>query len=369
MSKRRVVFIVTQDCQLRCNYCYLINKNNNKKMTWKSAKKIADFLLSLPVIDDTVIFDFIGGEPLIEIGLISRISDYLVSEMKRLNHPWIDNYSFRFTTNGLLYSNSRVQEYIEKYKNCLSIQISIDGTKRKHDLNRIFPNGTGSYDKLLPNVKLWIKQFGENARTFMVISHEDLPYLSESVIHHLKLGIKDIYISLVVEDVWKNTDDIIFEKELMIVADYVIDNRLWNTISLSPFRLELGLPETDEHIYPCGTPMYVFDADENIYTCVRFVNYSLREKNARIIGNIREGIDYNKMRPLLAFDRESCYPKQCIKCEISSCCRWCPAENYDSSLTGTIYQRTTTVCKLHKANVRVKNYYWNKINMLEENER
>ena len=224
MSKRRVVFIVTQDCQLRCNYCYLINKNNNKKMTWKSAKKIADFLLSLPVIDDTVIFDFIGGEPLIEIGLISRISDYLVSEMKRLNHPWIDNYSFRFTTNGLLYSNSRVQEYIEKYKNCLSIQISIDGTKRKHDLNRIFPNGTGSYDKLLPNVKLWIKQFGENARTFMVISHEDLPYLSESVIHHLKLGIKDIYISLVVEDVWKNTDDIIFEKELMIVADYVIDN-------------------------------------------------------------------------------------------------------------------------------------------------
>mgnify|MGYP006392383315 FL=1 len=175
MSKRRVVFIVTQDCQLRCNYCYLVGKNNTGRMTWESAKHIADFLLSLPVVEDTVIFDFIGGEPLIEIELISEISDYLVSEMNRLNHPWVNNYSFRFTTNGLLYSNYRVQEYIEKYKSCLSIQISIDGTKRKHDLNRVFPNGNGSYDKLLPNVRLWINQFGKNARTFMVALARTVP--------------------------------------------------------------------------------------------------------------------------------------------------------------------------------------------------
>ena len=358
MSKRRVVFIVTQDCQLRCNYCYLVGKNSAGRMTWESAKHIADFLLSLPVVEDTVIFDFIGGEPLIEIELISKISDYLVSEMNRLNHPWANNYSFRFTTNGLLYSNSRVQEYIEKYKRCLSIQISIDGTKRKHDLNRVFPNGNGSYANLLPTVKLWINQFGEKARTFMVISHEDLRFLSESVIHHIQLGIKDIYISLVVENVWHENDDVIFERELMNVADYIIDNRLWDSVVLSP----------DEHIYPCGNPMYVFDADENIYTCVRFVNYSLRDKVQRMIGNVKNGIDHNKLRPLLAFDRESCYPKQCIECEVASCCRWCPAENYDSSETGTIYQRTTTVCRLHKANVRVKNYYWNKIYMLK-NER
>ncbi|MBO5629970.1 MAG: radical SAM peptide maturase, CXXX-repeat target family [Aeriscardovia sp.] len=369
MAKRRIVFIVTQDCQLRCHYCYLVGKNQRGKMTWETARKIVDFLMSLPVVEDTVVIDFIGGEPLLEIDLIEKISDYLVDSMKVMNHPWLKSFSFRFTTNGLAYSSEKVQQYVEKYKDHLSVQLSIDGTKRKHDLNRVFINGEGSYDKILPSVKLWINQFGRKAMSFMVLSHEDLPFLSESAIHLIKLGIKDIAISLVVEDVWKSGDEMIFESELMIIANYLIDNKLWNEVTVSSLRQDIGTRETDEHIYPCGNPMYVFDSKGNIYTCVRFVDFSLRSKPARIVGTIQTGIDYNKLRPLLSFDRESCYPGQCLKCEVASGCRWCPAENYDASESGTVFQRTTTVCSLHKANVRVNNYYWSKINFIEENER
>lgn len=362
MSKRRIVFIVTQDCQLRCNYCYLVGKNQTGKMTWEKAKKIVDFLMSLPVEENEAIFDFIGGEPLLEIDLIHRVCDYLDEKMEEHHHPWQNNSSFRITTNGLTYSTEKVQKYVEKYKDRLEIQISLDGTKKKHDLNRVFANGKGSYDVLLPNVKLWIEQFKERAKPFMVISHNDLPYLSESIIHLISLGLSDIFVSLVVEDVWEDGDDVIFEKELMTIADYLINNRLWNIVTVSPFRKEIGASETSNHIYPCGNLMYVFDADGNIYTCVRFAGYSLRSKTPRIVGNIVSGIDTNKLRPLLAYDRESSYQPKCLDCEIGSCCRWCPAENYDSSESGTIFQRTTTVCKLHKANVRVKNYYWNRIN-------
>lgn len=369
MSKRRVVFIVTQDCQLRCKYCYLVGKNKKGKMTWETAKRIVDFLMSLPVSEDEAIFDFIGGEPLLEIGLIKKISDYLVKRMNELTHPWLDNYSFRFTTNGINYSSPQVQAYINKYKDRLSVQISIDGTKRKHDLNRVFSDGRGSYDKLLPNVKKWIEQFEKKASAFMVISHDDLPYLSESVIHLITLGIQNIVLSLVVEDVWKSSDGVLFEKELSIVADYIIEHRLWNIVNISSFDKEIGTKEKEAHIHPCGNPMYVFDATGNIYTCVRFVNFSLRSKPARIIGSVNSGIDYNKVRPLLAYDIESSYPQECINCEISTGCRWCPAENYDSSDIASIFQRTTTVCQLHKANVRIKNYFWNKITYIENNER
>ena len=369
MSKRRVVFIVTQDCQLRCNYCYLIGKNKAGKMTWETAKQIADYLMSLPVVEDEAIFDFIGGEPMLEIDLISRISDYLVTSMKERNHPWLSNYSFRFTTNGLNYSSDKVQEYVKKYKDRLSVQISLDGTKRKHDLNRKYANGKGSYDDLRPNLRLWGEQFKDKATSYMVVSHDDLPYLSESVIHLITIGIKNIVVSLVVEDVWKEGDGELFEKQLMEIADYVIDNRLWNKLTISPFDENIGKPNKEEHIYPCGNPMYVFDSKGNIYTCVRFVDFSLRSKKPRIIGTIQNGIDINKLRPLLSFDRESCYPEKCLNCEIESCCRWCPAENYDASSSGTIFQRTTTVCQLHKANVRVNNYFWNKIKFIEDNER
>lgn len=369
MAKRRVVFIVTQDCQLRCNYCYLVGKNTEGRMTWGTAKEIADFLMSLPVKENEVVFDFIGGEPLMEIGLIERISDYLIESMERLNHPWLKHYSFRFTTNGLAYSSEKVQRYVIKHKDHLTVQISFDGTKRKHNLNRIFANGEGSYDKVLPNVRLWLEQFGRKAVSFMVVSHEDLPYLSESIIHLLTLGVKEIAVNLVVEDVWKVGDDAIFEKELMMVADYVILHRLWNDVIISSLREDLGGKETDEHVFPCGNPMYVFDASGRIYTCVRFVGFSLRTKEARVIGTFRNGIDYNKIRPLLSYDRELCMAEKCRKCEISSGCRWCPAENYDSSDSATIFQRTTTICELHKANVRVKNYFWNRINFIECNER
>ncbi len=335
-------------------------------MTWEIAKRIVDFLMSLPIREDEVVFDFIGGEPLLEIELIDRVSNYIVERLEQISHPWLKNYSFRFTTNGLNYSSEKVQKYIEKHKSHLSIQMSIDGTKRKHDLNRIFVNGKGSYDKLLPNVKLWIEQFAGRALSMLVISHDDLPYLSESIIHLISLGIKNIYIGIVVEEVWKEGDGNIFEKELVTIADYLISHRLWKEIVVSAFRKELGIPETEERLYPCGIPEYVFDSNGKIYTCIRFADYSLREKVPRVIGTIESGIDYNKLRPLLAFDRESSYPSKCQKCDIASGCRWCPAENYDSSDSATIFQRTTTVCELHKANVRAKNYYWNKIGYLEE---
>jgi sulfatase maturation enzyme AslB (radical SAM superfamily) len=76
-----------------------------------------------------VVFEFIGGEPFLEIELIDQITDYLVSEMIRLNHPWATKHIFSISTNGILYFDPRVQEYIKKHFWNLSLSISIDGNK------------------------------------------------------------------------------------------------------------------------------------------------------------------------------------------------------------------------------------------------
>ena len=65
MAKRRAVFIVTQDCQLQCKYCYLIGKNKMGRMTWETAKKIVDFLMSLPIREDEAVFDFIDRKSVV----------------------------------------------------------------------------------------------------------------------------------------------------------------------------------------------------------------------------------------------------------------------------------------------------------------
>lgn len=112
----------------------------------------------------------------------------------------------------------------------------------------------------------------------------------------------------------------------------------------------------------CGTgKMLAVDAAGNFYPCTRFAQYSLRNKKAWIIGNVYDGLDKNKLRPFLTLDRCTQSPRECIDCEVAEGCAWCQGENYDAADTNTIYQRSTAICKMHKARVRANNYYWNKL--------
>ena len=333
-------------------------------MSFEIARKVIDYVLTNNHIfnEECVIWDFIGGEPLLEMATIDLIIDYAINKSAQLHHKWYDNFKIRITTNGLLYSSNMVQQFIAKYKSHLDISISIDGTKQKNDINRIFPNGKGSYDNIIDNVKLWKSQFSDIG-TKMVISHSDIPYVYESARHLLELGVNRLDMNTVVENVWQDGDERIFEKQLVMLADYVVDNDLYYDKNLYIFERIIGQPlQENDNASPCGSMMLSVDASGTFYTCLRFAQYSLREQKARNIGNVFDGIDTNKLRPYIAMDFKSInLEDKCANCEIAKGCKYCPAENYDSSNTGTLFQRATAVCKMHKARVRAKNYYWNRI--------
>ena len=84
---------------------------------------------------------------------------------------------------------------------------------------------------------------------------------------------------------------------------------------------------------------------------------------------MNDGIDNSKVRPFLLLDRCTQSTQECIDCEVAEGCAWCQGENYDAADTNTIYQRSTAICKMHKARVRANNYYWNKLyNKLDREE-
>lgn len=365
---RNITFVVTKNCQLACKYCYLVGKNEKERMSWEIAKQAVDFILSQETIfsEDSVIWDFIGGEPFLEIDLIDKICDYIKSEMFRLNHHWFNSYRFSFSTNGVNYHNDKVQNFISKNKSHLSIGITIDGTKEKHDLNRIWKGDgpeKGSYDDVVKNIPLWLSQFPEES-TKVTISSADIPYVAESVLHLYKLGIHNVNINVVFEDVWKDGDDTAFEKQLICLADNIIDNELYQKFSCSFFSDTIGKPldpKIDNGNW-CGSgKMLAIGTDGNLYPCNRFMDFSLRTKKPIIVGNVKTGIEYNKLRPFLTLDRITQSPPKCLECNVASGCAWCQGENYDAAETPTAYQRATAICKMHKARVRANNYYWNKL--------
>lgn len=365
---KNITFIVTKDCQLACKYCYLVGKNENERMSWDIAKAAIDYILSKEADfkEQSVVWDFIGGEPFLEIELIDRICDYIKAEMFRLDHHWFDSYRFSFSTNGLNYHTKPVQDFIEKNRNHLSIGITIDGTRRKHDLNRIWKGRdreVGSYDDVVKNIPLWLSQFNGGS-TKVTISSSDIPYIKESVLHLFDLGITQVNINVVFEDVWKDGDDLLFETQLIELADSIIDKDLYVSNYCSFYAEHLGKPMDPkfENQNWCGAgKMLSVDAAGNFYPCTRFAAYSLRSKRPLIIGNINEGIDEDKLRPFLTLDRLTQSPQKCIDCEVASGCAWCQGENYDAADSPTIYQRATAICKMHKARVRANNYYWNKL--------
>ena len=363
---KNITFIVTKDCQLACKYCYLVGKNEKERMSWDVAKKAIDYILAHEdeMREASVIWDFIGGEPFLEVELIDKICDYLKIEMYKLGHHWFNSYRFSFSTNGINYDSEKVQHFILKNKDHLSIGITIDGTEIKHDLNRIYKvTGKGSYQSVVRNIPLWLEQFPFGG-TKVTISSPDIPYIKESVLHLYSLGIHEVNINCVFEEVWNDGDDALFEEQLIQLADAIIDNGFYQEYACSFYSENIGKPLDPvlENTNWCGAGrMLAVDANGIFYPCTRFAKYSLRDKKAWTIGNIKDGIDKNKLRPFLVLDRTTQSTRECIDCEVASGCAWCQGENYDAADTNTIYQRATAICKMHKARVRANNYYWNKL--------
>lgn len=375
---KNITFIVTKDCQLACKYCYLVGKNTKERMSWEVAKQAIDYILDHEedFREESVVWDFIGGEPFLEIDLIDKICDYLKTEMFSRDHHWFNSYRFSFSTNGINYHTEKVQNFIKKNREHLSIGITIDGTQQKHDLNRIWKTADmekgimpkteeerGSYDDVVRNIPIWLEEFPD-AATKVTISSADIPYIKDSVLHLYSLGIHEVNINCVFEDVWNEGDDRLFEEQLMLLADAIIDGRYYTDYACSFFTEHMGKPMDCQlqNQNWCGAGrMLAVDAAGEFYPCTRFAQYSLRDKKAWIIGNIHEGIDRNKLRPFLTLDRCTQSTQECIDCEVADGCAWCQGENYDAAETPTIYQRATAICKMHKARVRANNYYWNKL--------
>ena len=365
---KSITFIVTEECNFRCTYCYLVHKNNRHRMSFEVAKAAIDYVLENRELfpEPEVIWDFIGGEPLLEIDLISQIIDYARRRTYELDHPWFTKCSYSITTNGSLYHTDKVQQLIKENGN-LGIAITVDGPKHVHDMARVYKNGSGTYDDVLANVPLWLKQYPANAGTKVTIAHENLPYLAEMILHVFSLGITDVNANCVFEEAWHEGDDLILEEQLDKLADGMFADNLWRTHKCSYFNRGIGRPQgPEDNGNWCGSGfMLAIDTVGNFYPCNRFLQFSMVKREERTTGNIHDGIDINIMRPFLALTRTSQSSQECIDCQVSRGCAWCQGLNYDMADTPTIYQRVTYICEMHKARVRANERFWKRVKEVE----
>jgi uncharacterized protein len=368
---KEITFVVTQECNLRCTYCYLHGKNSKHDMTLEGGKAIVDFILDKDRMreyidaDKTpfVILEFIGGEPLLKAKLINQIMKYFKEKALLLNHPWGENYMVSMTTNGLLYDHPEVQRLYNDNRNKISMTITIDGTKELHDSCRVDLSGNGSYDRVIKQLPLW-KQRSHVPNTKLTICHENIDYLADSVIDLFENGI-DVHANVVFENVLQNGDSYKFYAQLITLADRIIENEWYFYRYCSLFDDVLGsfAPKDNDHNFCGGNgAMLAFDAEGTMYPCLRYMPFSMSNKRPGIsCGNIKEGfrLDTPEMVELCSITKSSQSPQKCMDCKVSAGCGWCSGFNYDAF--GTPNKRATFLCQMHKARVLANEYYWNKV--------
>jgi radical SAM peptide maturase (CXXX-repeat target family) len=192
---RTVTFQVTDACNLRCTYCYQINKQTHR-MSFEVAKKFFDMIIEATPEDNEyinpenspgLIMEFIGGEPFLEIELIDKICDYAIGRMLELQHPWANRFMISICSNGVLYFDPKVQEFITKHREYLSFSISIDGNKQLHDSCRVFPDGSGSYDIAIRGVKHYREFHHGYMGSKMTLAPSNIKYAYDAVTNRLRV--------------------------------------------------------------------------------------------------------------------------------------------------------------------------------------
>ena len=140
----RITLHISNDCNLRCKYCYADGGSYDLSrglMTIETARSFVDFCVQH--FDNVGHIVFFGGEPLMNIEAMEYICEKIdeyhkQGKIKRLPQLGI-------ITNGTII-NERLLALIKKH--ITFITVSIDGPKDINDTNRVYPNGSGSYDKI-----------------------------------------------------------------------------------------------------------------------------------------------------------------------------------------------------------------------------
>lgn len=372
---RVVTFQVTNACNLCCSYCYQINKGKDR-MSFDTAKEFIDLLLSgekgfkeyvNPDVSPSIVLEFIGGEPFLEVELIDQIVDYFRMRTIELMHPWATNYCISICSNGVNYFDEKVQRFLYKNKDHMSFSITIDGNKELHDSCRVFSNGSGSYDLAVAGANDWMSR-GYYMGSKITIAPENLIYLYDAITHMVSLGYTEINANCVYEKGWVQEHAVEFYKQLKRIADNFLDNDLVEDIYCSLFEEIFFKPKDENDIQNwcggVGSYMLALDYKGDLYPCLRYMESSLGDsRKPMIIGNIRDGIaskqcEKDCLKCLNAITRRSQSTDECFYCPIADGCSWCSANNYQE--TGTPDKRVIHICEMHKARSLANVYYWNK---------
>lgn len=269
----------TSNCNFRCVYCY--EKDSIQPVTM--SEETQDSLMNF--VDNNLHgvtgfnVSWYGGEPLLALGIIEKLSRYFISTCKERNIV----YNASIVTNGYLLSNQVVDRLVAmKISN---IQVTLDGAAEDHDLRRPLVGGLPTFNRIVDNLG------SLKGRTDILIAirintdKHNIDRVDRVVDILNERGLTDItrpYLAMVENLNGTYNDNGCFHTNefSMVMYNFILRNKL-NAIEYIPVQISN---------YCCAdfAGAYVVNADGRLYKC--WCDIGNLEK---AVGSVNEGIVNN----------------------------------------------------------------------------
>ena len=340
---------IAHDCNLACKYCFAEEGEYHGKrelMSYEVGKAALDFLIAGLGNRHNLEVDFFGGEPTLNFQVVKDLVAYGRSQEKAHDKK----FRFTLTTNGVLL-NDEIMEFANQEMD--NVVLSIDGRKDVHDFMRPFPNGSGSYDIVVPKYQKFADS-RDQMRYYVrgTFTHHNLDF-AKDVLHLADLGFKQISVEPVVApddaDYAIREEDLpqLFEEYDQLAKEIIKRKKNGQEFNFFHFMIDLeGGPCVAKRLSGCasGTEYLAVTPWGDLYPCHQFVG---NEKF--YLGNVFEGVKH----PEICQEFKSCnvYSKEkCRKCFARFYCSGgCAANSYN--FHGSIHDAYDIGCALQKKRV------------------
>ena len=382
MKLRQLGLQVTEDCNLRCTYCYQCKKIPNK-MSLDECKQAIDMIFGCDndkycnfIFHEPFILHFIGGEPFLEDKTIYYASKYFVEKLKE-NHMEDLNWYIWIPTNGIPLYKEYAQKFVEEFKDKLSLTISLDGCEECHNACRKTITGEGSYAATKKAFIEFNKRLGKGhyPDTKFTMSPDNIQFYSKSMIEWIQEGVYNIFSNWILEGSYSIEDARKYYYEAKKVADYIIDNDMEYLVRYAVFdRTSDTMQEPYTSQVACGAAGYNIAVIPGGYIlpCVRLAASSLDDDvEPYVIGTLTDGIGYDE-KTLDRFNhiwitKYDISSFKCFNCPLNSICIDCVGNDYNIRKIDYNLSKHTGECNIVVADYLARAYGINKFYRKKEN--
>ena len=340
MTEDFQVFIkpVGARCNLKCGYCYYLEKGElygtgNQAMMSDETLEICIKQHYSASSDDTVMFTWHGGEP-----LLAGLPFYQKAVSLQKKHlPLGKRFLNGIQTNGTLITKDWCEFFNE---NDFSVGISIDGTENLHNAMRRAQNDVGSFQETLEGY-LQLRMYGITTEILCVVSSNNVGYPLEVYDFFKRLDVRYItFLPLVEHSAGQvsqaSVPALAFGHFLSAIFDEWVQNDI-GVVKIQIFEEALRTAFHQEHTLcifkeRCGA-VPVIEHNGDVYPCDHYVDAN------RGLGNINDHpLTYFLNHPkqqAFGESKRNTLPTYCVRCDVRDMCNGeCPKNRFITTPDG-----------------------------------